>query len=216
MQAVDEATTNVILHGYRGGPGWVEVAAERVGDRIVVTVTDEAPSFDPTRVPEPDLSVPPERRRPGGMGIHLIREATDRPSTSHDPAAAISDVGPAPRSTPEGGAFMSMQTTIEQVEVPFRSRSLRSTASSTRPTPGGVIDTVRRLYGEGTRQLIIDLAGLRFMASSGLVALHSIVQIMHEEEPLDPEGGWGHSTASVATSRPRSDWQARSPRSNRS
>lgn len=78
VQAVDEATTNVILHGYRGGPGWVEVAAERVGDRIVVTVTDEAPSFDPTRVPEPDLSVPPERRRPGGMGIHLIREATDR------------------------------------------------------------------------------------------------------------------------------------------
>ena len=41
----------MILHGYRGGPGWVEVAAERVGDRIVVTVTDEAPSFDPTRVP---------------------------------------------------------------------------------------------------------------------------------------------------------------------
>ena len=46
VQAVDEATTNVILHGYRGGPGWVEVAAERVGDQIIVTVTDEAPPFD--------------------------------------------------------------------------------------------------------------------------------------------------------------------------
>jgi anti-sigma regulatory factor (Ser/Thr protein kinase) len=83
VQAVDEATTNVILHGYRGGPGWVEVAAERVGDRIVVTVTDQAPSFDPTQAPEPDLSVPPERRRPGGMGIHLIRQATDR--LEHEP-----------------------------------------------------------------------------------------------------------------------------------
>jgi serine/threonine-protein kinase RsbW len=83
VQAVDEATTNVILHGYRGGHGWVDVAAERVGDRIVVTVTDEAPSFDPTRVPEPDLSIPPEHRRPGGMGIHLIREATDR--LEHEP-----------------------------------------------------------------------------------------------------------------------------------
>jgi serine/threonine-protein kinase RsbW len=83
VQAVDEATTNVIVHGYRGSAGWVDVAAERVGDRIVVTVTDEAPSFDPTRVPEPDLSIPPEQRRPGGMGIHLIREATDR--LEHEP-----------------------------------------------------------------------------------------------------------------------------------
>ena len=31
---------------------------------------------------------------------------------------------------------------------------------------------------------------LRFMASSGLVALHSIVRIMHGEPPLDPEAGW--------------------------
>ena len=78
VQAVDEATTNVIVHGYRGAPGWVDVAAERVGDRIVVTVSDGAPAFDPTSVPEPDLSVPPHHRRPGGMGVHLIRQATDR------------------------------------------------------------------------------------------------------------------------------------------
>jgi serine/threonine-protein kinase RsbW len=83
VQAVDEATTNVIVHGYRGQPGWVDVAAERVGDRIVVTVADEAPPFDPTAVPEPDLSVPPAKRKPGGMGVHLIREATDR--LEHEP-----------------------------------------------------------------------------------------------------------------------------------
>jgi serine/threonine-protein kinase RsbW len=78
VQAVDEAATNVILHGYRGRPGWLEVAAERVGDTIVITLEDEAPLMDPTLVPEPDLSIPPARRRPGGMGIHLMRMATDR------------------------------------------------------------------------------------------------------------------------------------------
>ena len=99
---------------------------------------------------------------------------------------------------------MSMQTTIEQVEgaVPITILALDGELDASNYQ---VIDTVRRLYDEGTRQLIIDLAGLRFMASSGLVALHSIVQIMHGEEPLDPEGGWGALTASVATSRPRSD-----------
>ena len=29
------------------------------------------------------------------------------------------------------------------------------------------------------------------MASSGLVALHSIVRLMHGETPPDPEAGWG-------------------------
>ena len=78
VQAVDEAATNVIIHGYRGrDDGWIGVSAELVGDRIVVTLEDEAPVVDPTLVPEPDLSVPPERRRPGGMGVHLIRLAMD-------------------------------------------------------------------------------------------------------------------------------------------
>ena len=78
VQAVDEAATNVIVHGYRGAPGWLDVAAERVDDTIVITLEDEAPFMDPTLNPEPDLTVAPERRKPGGMGIHLMRLATDR------------------------------------------------------------------------------------------------------------------------------------------
>lgn len=83
VQAVDEAATNVIVHGYRGRPGWLEVTAELVGDRIVITLEDEAPTVDPTLIPEPDLTVPPEHRRPGGMGVHLMRLATDE--LRHDP-----------------------------------------------------------------------------------------------------------------------------------
>lgn len=77
VQAVDEAATNIIVHGYRGDPGWIEVGAGLVHDDIVVTLEDGAPTFDPTGVPEPDLSIPPQLRRPGGMGVHLIRLATE-------------------------------------------------------------------------------------------------------------------------------------------
>lgn len=77
VQAVDEAATNIISHGYRGDPGWLDVAIALEDDRFVVTLEDAAPPFDPTRVPEPDLAVAPMARSPGGMGIHLIREATD-------------------------------------------------------------------------------------------------------------------------------------------
>lgn len=52
------------------------------------------------------------------------------------------------------------------------------------------VDEVRALYDGGTRQLLIDLAGLTFLASSGLVALHSIVLVMRGEAPSDPESGW--------------------------
>jgi anti-anti-sigma factor len=85
---------------------------------------------------------------------------------------------------------MSMETTIEQVDgaVPVTILGLEGELDASNFQE--LIEVARRLYDEGTRQLIIDLSGLRFMASSGLVALHSVVQIMHGQEPLDPEGGW--------------------------
>jgi anti-anti-sigma factor len=55
----------------------------------------------------------------------------------------------------------------------------------------GVIDAVHQAYAEGARGLVFDLAGLTFMASSGLFALHSAVRIMRGDSPPDPAGGWG-------------------------
>jgi len=77
VQAVDEAATNIVLHGYERHGGAIEVDARLVDDHVVIVLSDTARSFDPTTVAEPDLSVPALRRRPGGMGIHLIRLATD-------------------------------------------------------------------------------------------------------------------------------------------
>ena len=77
VQAVDEAATNVIRYGYRGGPGEIDMTAELVGDDIVITLQDRAPEFDPLTMPPPDVSIPPQHRKPGGMGIHLMRLATD-------------------------------------------------------------------------------------------------------------------------------------------
>ena len=53
-----------------------------------------------------------------------------------------------------------------------------------------LVTTVQGLYASGTRHLLLDLSELRFMASSGLVALHSIVRILGGEAPDDTEAGW--------------------------
>jgi anti-anti-sigma factor len=85
---------------------------------------------------------------------------------------------------------MSLETTIERVEGPVPTTILALDGELDASNFEAVIDTVRTLYDGGTRQLLLDLAGLRFMASSGLVALHSIVRILHGEAPPDPEAGW--------------------------
>ncbi len=55
----------------------------------------------------------------------------------------------------------------------------------------GLIDEVKSLRANGCQHLLIDLAGVTFIASSGLIALHSIVRLMHDEAPDDLESGWG-------------------------
>jgi serine/threonine-protein kinase RsbW len=77
IQAVDESVTNIIVHGYRGSQGIVEVEVGLAAGALVIQLRDNAPPFDPTHVPRPDLDLPLERRPLGGMGVHLTRELTD-------------------------------------------------------------------------------------------------------------------------------------------
>jgi serine/threonine-protein kinase RsbW len=77
LLAVDEAATNVIIHGYRGQPGTIEIEVKREAMDAVARVRDDAPPFDPTGVPAPDLARPLEERPPGGLGIYLIRQYMD-------------------------------------------------------------------------------------------------------------------------------------------
>ncbi|MFC2029629.1 ATP-binding protein [Chloroflexota bacterium] len=77
VTALNEATTNIVLHGYRGRSGFIEVEVGFDGDALVVHLRDQAPAFDPFQVPPPDTSLPLEQRSPGGVGILMIRQLTD-------------------------------------------------------------------------------------------------------------------------------------------
>jgi serine/threonine-protein kinase RsbW len=77
IQAVDESVTNIIVHGYRGQPGSIEIAVEEAGGCLVIRLRDQAAPFDPTGVPSPDVTSPLEQRPLGGLGIHLARHLVD-------------------------------------------------------------------------------------------------------------------------------------------
>lgn len=75
--AVDEALANVIRHGYGGrtdGRIWLTLATvDRPEPRIRVEIDDEGRKIDPSKIQPRDL----QEVRPGGLGVHIIREVTD-------------------------------------------------------------------------------------------------------------------------------------------
>ena len=83
--AVDEAATNIIVHGYKGGKGEFEVVLDYQPGQIVVVLRDQAPSFDPTTVPARDLQQPLLQRPIGGLGVQLIRLCVDEVTYSARP-----------------------------------------------------------------------------------------------------------------------------------
>ncbi len=75
--AVNEAITNVMLHGYDEQPGAVSLCVEADGQDLLVYLSDDAPLFDPTTVPTPDVNLPLEDRPLGGLGVHMMRQLSD-------------------------------------------------------------------------------------------------------------------------------------------
>ena len=74
---VDEAVTNVILHGYGDIDGIVEVHMAGDGDAVIIRIRDRAKTFDASQVDTPKLDTALKDRPFGGMGIFLIRKMTD-------------------------------------------------------------------------------------------------------------------------------------------
>ena len=77
LLAMNEAATNIIVHGYQGQPGIIEVEIAYDEDALVIWLRDQAPTFDPTLAPVPDITLSLEQRPFGGMGIHIMRQFTD-------------------------------------------------------------------------------------------------------------------------------------------
>lgn len=79
--AVDEAVSNVMKHGYdrrTDGPIWVSVypleASDPEGPGLKIVIEDEARQVEPSSIRGRDLA----DIRPGGLGVHIIREVMDR------------------------------------------------------------------------------------------------------------------------------------------
>ena len=76
--AIEEAVTNVMMYAYPPEEvGTISIEAQSNDLRLKFTIIDRGTAFDPTTMPDPDVSLPLEKRRKGGLGIFLMRKLMD-------------------------------------------------------------------------------------------------------------------------------------------
>ena len=73
--ALEELFTNAVRHGgCEGMDDAVHIRLRRQTGGVRVEFADRGRAFDPATAPAPNLDAPRNERRPGGLGIHLVRQ----------------------------------------------------------------------------------------------------------------------------------------------
>jgi anti-sigma regulatory factor (Ser/Thr protein kinase) len=75
--AVEEILSNIIRHGGAGGKP-AQARIEVLPERIRIEIRDRGAAFNPLEYPAPDTALSLDQRRPGGLGIFLVRGIMDQ------------------------------------------------------------------------------------------------------------------------------------------
>jgi serine/threonine-protein kinase RsbW len=153
--AVDEAATNIIQHGYeQHARGDIELGWRMEGDLFVVMLRDRGRRFDPDGVPAPDITSPLEERQAGGLGLYLMNKLMDRVTFDFDDA---------------NGNVLTMSkrvaSAVPQAEVFELAGRLDAVSTQS------AIARVYAAISAGARYVLLDMADVTFLSSSGLRAL---------------------------------------------
>jgi serine/threonine-protein kinase RsbW len=76
--AVDEACSNIIEHAYAGeGKGSIRCTCTVDDQELKIMLQDTGQSFDPSAIPQPNLSDNINEREAHGLGLYFIRQWMD-------------------------------------------------------------------------------------------------------------------------------------------
>jgi len=154
--AVDEAATNVIQHAYDPAlPGPLTLAWHREAQRLILVLRDDGNLFDPHAVPVPDLTSTLEARQVGGLGLYLIAQLMDevRFEITAQGSKLLTMIKYLTGGPRDDIVSLPLEGRIDAVTAPQLNRAVHAQISA------------------GARFLLLDLAEVSFLSSSGLRAL---------------------------------------------
>lgn len=153
--AVDEAATNIIEHAYPSeAPGAIKLTWQLSANELTITLHDWGQHFDPRAVPAPNVEASLDERQAGGLGIFLMNKLMDSVAYTFDE---------------QNGNVLTMTKRINRAseDVQVFALSGRLDASNT----DHALERVRAAITSGVRSVLLDMAEVEFMSSSGLRAL---------------------------------------------
>ena len=77
--AIDELFSNIARYAYdpKTGPATVQVEVQKDPMAVIITFIDHGKPYDPLSREDPDLNLPLEERKEGGLGVFLVKKVMD-------------------------------------------------------------------------------------------------------------------------------------------
>ena len=73
----EELYANITFYSYPPKTGMIEVIMSKSDKHIILRFEDEGVPYNPLEKPDPDITLPPEQRKAGGLGIFMVKEMAD-------------------------------------------------------------------------------------------------------------------------------------------
>ena len=75
--AVEEIFVNIARYAYAPETGPVTICIDASVDKVQVTFMDGGVPFNPLDRPDPDVTLPADKRKIGGLGIYMVKRSMD-------------------------------------------------------------------------------------------------------------------------------------------
>jgi anti-anti-sigma factor len=175
--AIDEAFTNIVLHGYEKKAGFpVYIRGDYLEDRLMIEISDQGKTLNPLEIPEINLF----GDRDHGYGWYLIRQIADR-------------VSYIPKRSQKGWNHLrlykhycfrkgdNMELTASEKEGALIIR-LESETLDSKQVPEFKQRVLDCIHENNADRVVFDLQKLQFIDSSGLGAFLSLLRQVNTRE----------------------------------
>jgi serine/threonine-protein kinase RsbW len=170
QMAVDEACTNVIEHAYgEENVGNFEISCVVEPGRCTIRIVDQGQPFDPTVVPTPQATTNLDDIRPGGIGLHLMKQLMDEVHFEFE--GQKNTLTMVKTSTKPVQADAPSDITVRHDKRGISVIAPRGQVDSM--TASKLDETIAEVIAQGHTWIVVDLAEVTYISSRGLKALIS-------------------------------------------